>query len=608
MHNPDFSSNPAPRISWQNIQLGDLIGKGSFGDVHQGSCGGREVAVKVLQLKSLPPHLAQDFDNESRIMWQCKFDNIVELYGICTEPGKFSIIMEHVSSGSLNHLLHDNQSLTEEQQWQLAIGIAEGLSYLHSKNVLHGDLKSNNILLNEKSNPKISDFGLSKLKLETTASNVASRRAVDTVRWRAPELLKGATVSKSSDVYSYGMILWEIISRKIPFIGLLDEVIVISRLKDGQKENIPDNCPDFWREIINACWAAPESRPNMADVLGKLKQAFAVIQAIMPILSPSQIKPSFSARTHQIEEDRYDEAAPLIRPRNFDPQPAQAQGYLVTLQASLLSALSSIVKPKNAAISSLSQQKVVSQFLLHVGFGEQTKAEAMLKSTPNLGTASGNLADCAERQFKKITGFQYAVLALDYHMWTMIKKYLTKEDMHTQLEALTRIAMLNEQKGWIIMPEVNTNWPSISWSPLINALETYIKNYQAWNGEQRSNHWCQQVGGAQLILPAHVINEYSHPSRPFYPCPKWSNEEVALPRTGVADWTVESGNKLGSGFAWLRADWDKRSWEWMEWPAGCILYDLAAVSELLKSRTEQTRLLLESELTFRPGSSSRPKF
>ena len=160
------------------------------------------------------------------------------------------------------------------------------------------------------------------------------------------------------------------------------------------------------------------------------------------------------------------------------------------------------------------------------------------------------------------------------------------------------------------MPEANAHWPSINWSPLINALETYVKNYDAWNGEQCSNHWCQQVGGAQLILPAHVINEYSHPSRPFYPCPKWSNEEVALPRTGVTDWRMQSGYKLGSDFAWLRADWEKR--DWMDGNGNILYdyarYDLAAVSELLKSRTEQARLLLESELTFRPSSSSRPKF
>ena len=114
----------------------------------------------------------------------------------------------------------------------------------------------------------------------------------------------------------------------------------------------------------------------------------------------------------------------------------------------------------------------------------------------------------------------------------------------------------------------------------------------------------------QLILPAHVINEYSHPSRPFYPCPKWSNEEVALPRTGVADWRVASGYKLGGGFAWVRGDMGER--EWMDGNGNILYdyarYDLAAVSELLKSRTEQARLLLESELKFRPSSSPRPKF
>lgn len=251
-------------------------------------------------------------------------------------------------------------------------------------------------------------------------------------------------------------------------------------------------------------------------------------------------------------------------------------------------------------------KKLVKQFLRHIGFGEQNEAETMLKSTPNLAIASGNLTDCAKRNFKRITGFQYAILALDYHMWTMIKKYLTKEDMHTQLEELTRIATLNKQKGWIIMPEANSDWPSISWSPLINALETYVKNYDAWNGEQCSNHWCQKVGGAQLILPAHVINEYSYPYRPFYPCPKWSNEEVVLPRTGVTDWRIASGYKLGSDFAWLRAEHRGAGRRRIrrtgirhksDGALTRVVYDSAAVSDLLKSRTEQARLLLESEVS-----------
>ena len=282
------------------------------------------------------------------------------------------------------------------------------------------------------------------------------------------------------------------------------------------------------------------------------------------------------------------------------------------------------------------------KFLHHVGFGEQNEAEAMLKSTPNLAMVLGDLNDCAGRHFKKITGFQYSILALDYHMWTMIKKYLTKEDTCAQLEELTRIATLNEQKGWIIISGANTDWPSISWSPLIDSLTTYVKNYNAWNAEQRNNHWCQQVGGAQLILPAHVINEYSHPSRPFYPCPNWSNEEAALPRTGVADWrgtAVHSRARLLCGnFAWQRGDnlverqsgewetdayldsgiylkmsktrqcqWGENSWGRRDTRSMGPAYDLSAISELLKARTEQAQMLLKSELIFSPSSSPRPK-
>ncbi len=187
----------------------------------------------------------------------------------------------------------------------------------------------------------------------------------------------------------------------------------------------------------------------------------------------------------------------------------------------------------------------------------------MLKANPHLAITKGNLTDCSGRLFKDISGLQYALWALDYHMWNMIHTHLKKAGLNdatrAQLEELKLIATLNEQNGWIIIPDCNTNWPLISWSALINALETYVKNYDAWSSEQCGNHWRQQVGGAQLILPAHVINEYSHPSRPFYPCPKWSNEEIVLPRTGVTDWRIASDYKLGSGFAWVRANWDART-------------------------------------------------
>ena len=170
----------------------------------------------------------------------------------------------------------------------------------------------------------------------------------------------------------------------------------------------------------------------------------------------------------------------------------------------------------------------------------------------------------------------------------MILKYINTEEAREQVAKITNKATLKDKEGWIIKPG-DTNWPQTGCSSLIEALDIYVKNYGPWSYEQCSTHWCQQVGGVQLILPAHIINEYSHPSRPFYPCPKWQGEgELLLSRTEVADWINKGGNKLGSNFAWVRADmrerllvdWDNRN-IYYDWGS----YDLAACVELLKSRT-----------------------
>ncbi len=276
-------------------------------------------------------------------------------------------------------------------------------------------------------------------------------------------------------------------------------------------------------------------------------------------------------------------------------------------------------------LSTVSPQEL-KQFLHHVGYGEQAEAEAMLQKDKNLALAHGDLTDCSvepktyqPRTWKNITGFQYAVLALDYHMWTMIQKYISTEDASQQIAEIKTKATLKDKEGWIIKPG-DLDWPQIGWTQLIESLHIYVINYGRWSGDQRKTHWCQQVGGAQLTLPAHMINEYSHPSRSFYPCPKWQGKgESLLPRTGVADWINNNGNKLGSNFAWERSDCRRREGgkkhnriEYfcnIDSIQGKLLHvfvghddyinhlpDSIASVELLKSRTEQAQTLV-SKLT-----------
>jgi hypothetical protein len=205
-------------------------------------------------------------------------------------------------------------------------------------------------------------------------------------------------------------------------------------------------------------------------------------------------------------------------------------------------------------------------------------------------------------------------LALDYHMWNMIKKYLDKINLNlarAQIQELEQIATLTDN-GWIIK-ESASSWPNISLLSLIQALDTYIKNYDAWSGEQCSAHWRQQVGGAQLILPAHVINEYSHPSRPLYPCPKWNtDDDTVLPRTGVSDWrTGGNGNQLGNNFAWVRGEAAEAAGASGLWaPCGLdgvlMSQDRAAMAELLKSRTKQAQILRNIVTALPSTPSSRP--
>jgi hypothetical protein len=183
-------------------------------------------------------------------------------------------------------------------------------------------------------------------------------------------------------------------------------------------------------------------------------------------------------------------------------------------------------KPKASA--------AIAEFLLHVTRGEQDEAEAMLKLIPGLELTSGNVTDLSGRTFENITGFQYAIWALDWHMWSMILKYLPEIEAALQLQ---------------ILEDVGTAYGThFSFKPLILALNNYVKNYELSTYEQCEKYWCQQVGGEQLQLPAHAVNEYCRPDRPFHPLPSFL--EVNLPRTMNTDkgfwFTAEyKGGKLG---------------------------------------------------------------
>jgi len=259
-----------PQIAWGDLTQGQLIGRGGFGDVYEGQWKGQDVAIKKLHMHALPNEtVKRDFDNEVRVMWNSQYPRILRLYGVCTEPGSCAMVMERMRR-SLHDLIHSKEEVTDARRLQIAIDIAQGLASLHTQNILHRDLKSHNILLDRGDRGKISDFGLAKIRVHTK-STTRMGHVTGTLRWSAPEVL-GFTprTTSASDMYSYGMVLWELLTRKTPFENQPDDTVVLALVRSGKREYIPAGCHPVWQEVIQGCWKQePGKRPTADAVLAR---------------------------------------------------------------------------------------------------------------------------------------------------------------------------------------------------------------------------------------------------------------------------------------------------------------------------------------------------
>jgi serine/threonine protein kinase/Ran GTPase-activating protein (RanGAP) involved in mRNA processing and transport len=270
---------PFKQIAWKDLVIIESIGQGGFGEVFKASWQGITVAVKQLHLKTLNQNIKKEFEREAQVMADCRHPNIVQFYGVCMEPQHNAIIMEHVAKGSLYDVLHNE----EEQlpwvpvRWQIALDIGKGLSYLHSQKITHRDLKSHNIFIDEQYHAKIGDFGLAKLKIESSvATTFHSKNTAGSTRWKAPELFKlKASPNFASDVYSYGVVMWEIASRTLPFSETDDDALIREGVMKGEREVIPADCPPIYKQQIEKCWQGiPEQRPTAEAVVTELQMNF----------------------------------------------------------------------------------------------------------------------------------------------------------------------------------------------------------------------------------------------------------------------------------------------------------------------------------------------
>ncbi|XP_021617117.1 probable serine/threonine-protein kinase SIS8 isoform X3 [Manihot esculenta] len=259
-------------IPWEEITLGERIGLGSYGEVYRGDWHGTEVAVKRFLDQGISGESLEEFRSEVRIMKRLRHPNVVLFMGAVTHAPNLSIVTEFLPRGSLYRLIHrPNNQLDERRRLRMALDTARGMNYLHNCTpmIVHRDLKSPNLLVDKNWVVKVSDFGLSRMKHNTFLS---SRSAAGTAEWMAPEVLRNEPSDEKCDVYSFGVILWELCTLQQPWGGMNPMQVVGAVGFQQRRLEIPDGMDPVIADVIRKCWQTdPKLRPTFAEIMAALK-------------------------------------------------------------------------------------------------------------------------------------------------------------------------------------------------------------------------------------------------------------------------------------------------------------------------------------------------
>ena len=272
---------PILRERWElnndDVNLLDKIGRGNFGDVYKAqlkTCK-TDVAVKTCKV-TLPDEHKRKFLQEGRILKQYDHPNIVKLIGICVQKQPIMIVMELVPGGSLLTYLRKNaSSITQQEQLRMCKDAAAGMRYLESKYCIHRDLAARNCLVGYESIVKISDFGMSREEEEYIVSDGMKQIPI---KWTAPEALNFGKYTSLCDVWSYGVLMWEIFSKGgNPYSGLSNSQ-AREKIDGGYRLPAPEGTPDEIYRLMLRCWEyEPEKRPHFDQiytVVETLSQAY----------------------------------------------------------------------------------------------------------------------------------------------------------------------------------------------------------------------------------------------------------------------------------------------------------------------------------------------
>lgn len=253
-----------------------VLGQGSFGKVIRTMWKGTPVAAKYIDMYAqVTRDQAAAFINELSVLCALRHKNIVLFQGAILSHEKYMCIIEELcEKGSLWSVLKDKtEALDYNRQLQILLSVAEAMCYLHEgfnkdKPVIHCDLRSANILVTKNWEVKVCDFGLASMLQNTVVDG-----DVGNPFWTAPEVMAGSQYSKASDVYSFGIVAWEVFARKQPFKGYNPHQAILAILTENARPTVPDFVPDPMAKLIKDCWQADaKSRPTFPQIVERLRE------------------------------------------------------------------------------------------------------------------------------------------------------------------------------------------------------------------------------------------------------------------------------------------------------------------------------------------------
>ncbi|XP_044511906.1 serine/threonine-protein kinase STY46-like isoform X1 [Mangifera indica] len=262
-------------IDRRMLKLGERIASGSCGELYRGFYLGQDVAVKVLRSEHLNDALADEFAQEVAILQEVQHRNVVRFIGACTKCPHLCIVTEYMPGGSLYDYLHKNHNVLKlSQLLRFAIDICKGMEYLHQNNIIHRDLKTANLLMDTQKVVKVADFGVARFQSQGGVMTAET----GTYRWMAPEVINHLQYDQKADVFSFAIVLWELVTAKVPYDNMTPLQAALG-VRQGLRPDLPDNAHPKLLDLMQRCWeGVPSKRPSFSEIKLELESLFHEIQ------------------------------------------------------------------------------------------------------------------------------------------------------------------------------------------------------------------------------------------------------------------------------------------------------------------------------------------